>query len=396
MADNAPLPLATGSTRNAATDQVTYSGDVADVQLIRIVDVTGAEGSKTVISPTFNVLQPDVTASGTMLLLNDAIPITLSGDGAWAIDLSGFAGHVVTFEAQVNSGTPWRAINGALQGVGSLSSTASADGTYRGAAAALAGIRARLSTLGTGTVTASLRASVSSAGVFQMAPTPAGTNLIGYIEGTAGALLARDGTDISAPTAMPAGGVGIRGWLSSIWTKLNGSIAVTGTFWQATQPVSGTFFQATQPVSLATNTPTLAAGTAIAGKFGIDQTTPHVTNQVTIQASTLAVTVTAAANTAATLTLPAPGAGLFHYITGLEIMRTATAALAGTATLVVTTTNLPGSLAWSFGNAMAAGGTQKDLILAFDNPLKSLVANTASTIVMPAAGAAVLWRANVY
>jgi hypothetical protein len=31
----------------------------------------------------------------------------------------------------------------------------------------------------------------------------------------------------------------------------SGSLAVTGTFWQATQPVSGTFFQATQPISAA-------------------------------------------------------------------------------------------------------------------------------------------------
>lgn len=51
---------------------------------------------------------------------------------------------------------------------------------------------------------------------------------------------ALDGTDITTPTAMPVGGVGIRGWLSAIWTKLNSSISVTGTFWQATQPVSGT------------------------------------------------------------------------------------------------------------------------------------------------------------
>lgn len=48
MSDNSPLPLAPGSTRNAATDQVTHSGDVADVQLVRLVDVVGAEGSKTV------------------------------------------------------------------------------------------------------------------------------------------------------------------------------------------------------------------------------------------------------------------------------------------------------------------------------------------------------------
>lgn len=37
------------------------------------------------------------------------------------------------------------------------------------------------------------------------------------------------GTDITTPTAMPAGGVGIRGWLSAIWTKLNGTIGVSGT-----------------------------------------------------------------------------------------------------------------------------------------------------------------------
>ena len=42
------------------------------------------------------------------------------------------------------------------------------------------------------------------------------------------------------------------------------STAVTGTFWQSTQPVSGTFWQSTQPVSLA-SLPALAAGTAKVG-----------------------------------------------------------------------------------------------------------------------------------
>lgn len=42
------------------------------------------------------------------------------------------------------------------------------------------------------------------------------------------------------------------------------STAVTGTFWQTTQPVSGTFWQSTQPVSLAT-APALVAGTAKIG-----------------------------------------------------------------------------------------------------------------------------------
>lgn len=39
--------------------------------------------------------------------------------------------------------------------------------------------------------------------------------------------------------------------LAAIDTKLAGSVAVTGAFFQATQPVSGTFWQATQPVSIA-------------------------------------------------------------------------------------------------------------------------------------------------
>ena len=115
-----------------------------------------------------------------------------------------------------------------------------------------------------------------------------------------------------------------------------------------------------------------------------------------LTSASLAVTATAVANTAVTATLPAPGAGLFHYITGIEVMRTATAALAGSATLNVTTTNLPGSLAWSFGNAMAAGATQRDESLVLATPLKSSVANTATTVVAPIPGLAVLWRINVY
>lgn len=107
------------------------------------------------------------------------------------------------------------------------------------------------------------------------------------------------------------------------------------------------------------------------------------------------VTATAAANTGFTLTLPAAGAGMFHYITSMRIVRNATAALAGTATLIYTTTNLPGSPAWSVGNNMIAGGTQLDLDEQFAFPLKSSVANTNTTIVAPACGAAVLARISV-
>lgn len=110
--------------------------------------------------------------------------------------------------------------------------------------------------------------------------------------------------------------------------------------------------------------------------------------------SILAGTNTGAANAAVTLTIPAPGVGLFHYISGLYVARAGAAALAGTAVLVITSTNLPGSLAWSVGNASAAGSTLRDVEYQPAQPLKSLVANTATTIVAPAPGAGVLWRIN--
>ena len=79
--------------------------------------------------------------------------------------------------------------------------------------------------------------------------------------------------DVKAPTNFPVTQV------TSPWvTSVSGSVAVTGTFWQATQPVSvsgsvavtGTFWQATQPVSGTVTadqgtTPWTVAGTAAAG-----------------------------------------------------------------------------------------------------------------------------------
>lgn len=107
------------------------------------------------------------------------------------------------------------------------------------------------------------------------------------------------------------------------------------------------------------------------------------------------VTISPAANTGGTITLPAV-ANAFHFITGLHVQRNATAALAGTATLAITMTNLPTGLTWRVGNAMAAGGTQADLDLLFVNPLQSVAAGVATTIIFPAPGAAVLWTATCY
>ncbi len=113
------------------------------------------------------------------------------------------------------------------------------------------------------------------------------------------------------------------------------------------------------------------------------------------RAANLAVTVTAATGVAATLTLPAPAAGLFHYISLIEIELYATAARTGGATpVLVTTTNLPGSPVWDFDTGQAIGTTIRKT-LEPSTPIKSSVAATATTIVAPIATTGI-WRINAY
>lgn len=163
-----------------------------------------------------------------------------------------------------------------------------------------------------------------------------------------------------------------------------GSLTVDGTVavsnFPSTQTVAGTVsvlnFPATQAVS----------GTISVGNFPATQPT-------TLPDASLWVTATAASGSAVTLTLPAV-ASQFHRINFIEITAYTTAARTGSATpLTVTTTNLPGSPAFTFQTA-AAVGTKEPYVLAPGFPIKSSVANTATTIVCPAT-TSVIWRVNV-
>lgn len=186
--------------------------------------------------------------------------------------------------------------------------------------------------------------------------------------------------------------------------------AVTGTFWQATQPVSGpltdtqlraaavpvsgTFWQATQPVSgPLTDAQLRASAVPVSGPLSDAQLRAAAVGVQDKTANTLAVTGTAAAAAALTVTLPAV-VGQFHYIEAIEVTAYSTAARTGAATpVVVTTTNLPGNPAFTFASAAAIGTTDRYTIQP-THPLRSAAANTATTIVCPAT-AGILWRVNV-
>ena len=104
MADNVTLP-GTGSL--VATDQVTYSGDTAGVQLVRLVDVTGAEGSKVPVSPY--ALVSTANSSSTVLIASTSFT-------GISEDVSDYSHVVVTVFTDVVSATDGLALQQSSNG----------------------------------------------------------------------------------------------------------------------------------------------------------------------------------------------------------------------------------------------------------------------------------------
>ena len=182
-----------------------------------------------------------------------------------------------------------------------------------------------------------------------------------------------DGTGAETSSAINVAAAFIRQYTAGTpgmaWLRVRASLVTSGSIAVVIAPGP----------TLVETTPSLGAGNAIIGVLrGSDQT----------------ISTTAAVTTALTATLPAGGPGLFHYITGITLQRYAGAALTGAvAPVVVTSTNLPGALAWSFDTA-AAIGTSQIQAFTYANALRSSVANTPTTIAAPAVTNG-LWRFNI-
>lgn len=129
-----------------------------------------------------------------------------------------------------------------------------------------------------------------------------------------------------------------------------------------------------------------AANVVLVGENGVSDVV------ATVKAADLSVTNTGVAAAAVTLTIPAAGAGLFHFITRILVQRHASALLtAGATPVLVTTTNLPGTRVLSFPADAAAAGSVYSEEISPANPLRSSAANTATTVVCPAT-TGVIWR----
>jgi len=115
-----------------------------------------------------------------------------------------------------------------------------------------------------------------------------------------------------------------------------------------------------------------------------------------LRAATLHVSQTAAVNTAVTATLPAPTAGLFHYITAIQLVKVySVLGVAAGAGVVVSSTNLPGTAAWTTEQAAGAIGTAPTVInYQPATPLRVAVAATNTTLTAPAQ-LQTIWRFNI-
>ncbi len=184
--------------------------------------------------------------------------------------------------------------------------------------------------------------------------------------------------------------------------SIAGTVTVTGTVTDGQLPASlgQKLMAGSMSVALASDQPAVPVSGPLTDTqlraAPVPVSGPLTDAQLRTFAATLWVTATGAANAAVTATLPAPGVGLFHYITSIRVSKLyAVVGVANAAGVVITSSNLPGNPAWTTEQAAGALGTCPKVVDEVCGlPIKSLAANVATTINCPAQTQTV-WRVNV-
>jgi hypothetical protein len=267
----------------------------------------------------------------TLTVLNDTVEIDCSGMGEIAVDVRGTFSQSITPEITID-GTNWRTAAVKVYGTDFETATISSPDSYRAYAGAALKFRLRTSSFTSGTATVVLRGNPGGNLTTLFHALPGGGNTIGAV-------------DVTDRVARLNGVVRAQ--------DLNGNGIETF----VAKPQSNATLRRLYVSDLAQPTDTL-------------------------------VVATSGANAVGTATLPAAGAGLFHWITLIKILTVATGARAALAAPAVTTTNLGASpLGYLSGLALTLGGVDEREWSFAGNPWRSQVANTISTVVAAATGA---------
>lgn len=268
---------------------VVASDDILGVQYQRIKLIHGADGVNGGDVASTNPLPvtplnatPDITASGTLTAAAQTVVLSLAGQSGAAVQVGGTWVGTLTFEASLD-GTTWYAINAVSASTSQPQSTTTVNGLYRATPAGTQQMRVNMTAFTSGSASVLMRAGVGTGGVFanQILPTKItdGTNSAA-IKAASTAAAATDPAVVVAIS--PNNAVAVTGTffqatqpVSLTSTTITGSVAVTGgltdTQLRATAvPVSGAFFQATQPVSLTSTTITGTVAATKSGAYPVD------------------------------------------------------------------------------------------------------------------------------
>jgi len=215
--------------------------------------------------------------------------------------------------------------------------------------------------------------------------------LTGALQGVGTVLVSLVGTGITGtPTCILEGTIDGSAWQTvPMWTW--GTLARVSTL---TIPAVGGFYFAKVAGWRALRLRGITAPTA--GSYAVTLRASNAdTDILAMPSGLLAAPATAAVSNGTTLTLAAPGLGLFHWITRIRFELHASLAMTGAAApFAMTTTNLPNADAYRFKSAIPVG--EKDFIdIAWNSPLRSTVANTATTFVAPVATGGI-WFLRAY
>ena len=130
-----------------------------------------------------DIHSPDKQTVGTIDANGQMATLALDGAADWAIEVEGTFVGTLAIERSVN-GTVFRPINAAQVGVGALTQTITAPGSWVGYGGANTSIRLRATAWTSGTATVTLRAGVGGGAIFQVAPLVSGNNFIGHTDPT--------------------------------------------------------------------------------------------------------------------------------------------------------------------------------------------------------------------
>lgn len=239
MSDNTAVTNGTGDVYRSK-DRAGVKTDIVGIDV-------GIGGTESLMSPTnpMPTFHPDITTSGSLAALNATLALALSGQSSGSIQITGTFVGTITFETQ-RDGATWTAFNAVQAGSTALTQSTTGPGLFSVNVAARASFRVNMSAFTSGSAVVTMGASHATGAIY-------------------------------STQVLPVAGAGVAG------TPSAGVVSVQGV-------ASGTVL----PVSLATNTPTLAAGTNVVGAF---KKAPATTGTITSPALAVTSFTVLAANT---------------------------------------------------------------------------------------------------